>query len=194
MDKKTDVRQKLMHRVIALFNREQLDFLDKLSKDALFTTGRKLPRTKILLAMIDVLQTLNIDAKDIKTAQEFKERILEALKQQPVGRRFIRLDMSVDIDYRALESLKDHIKSYTKNVSEKGIMISLSKRLEPNTLLEIAIKFPGDERPICGIGKIVWIKKNPRGSDFDAGIDITYVRNEDKERFVKYLTNKEAIK
>jgi len=193
MDKKTDIRQRLMHRVIALFNREQLDFLDKLSKDALFTTGRKLPRTKMLSAMIEVLRTLNIDAKDIKTTQEFKDRILEALREQPERRRFIRLNMSAGVDYRRLESLKDHIKSYTKNVSKKGIMISLSEELEPNTLLEIVIKFPDDTKPICGIGKIIWIKKNPNNKDFDAGIDLTYIRDEDKERFMKYL-KQEAIK
>jgi len=193
MDKKTDTRQRPMHRVIALFDREQLDFLDKLSKDALFTTGKKLPRTKILSAMINVLQTLNIDARDMKTSQELKERILKALSQQPERRRFVRLSISAGVQYRVLESLKDHIKSYTKNVSEKGIMISLSKRLELNTSLEIAIKFEGDARPICGIGRIIWIKKNPHSKDFDAGIDITYIRDEDKVRFMKYL-KQESIK
>ena len=162
--------------------------------------------------MIEALRTLAIDGKGIKTAQELKERILEALRQQPEKsmltteqilparpegtsnnnerkerRRFVRLDMSAGVNYRVLESLRDHIKSYTKNVSEKGIMISLSERLEPNTLLEINIKFPDDTKPICGIGKIVWIKRNPHSKDFDAGIDITYIRNEDKARFVKYL-------
>ena len=41
------------HRVITALGREEMDFLDKIGKDALFTTGHKLSYNEILRALID---------------------------------------------------------------------------------------------------------------------------------------------
>ena len=67
------------HRVIASMNREQVDFLDKIGKDALFSSGNKLSRTQILAAMVNVLQRLNLSGDGVRTAQQFEQRILEAI-------------------------------------------------------------------------------------------------------------------
>ena len=66
-------------RVVTFLHRKEIDFLDKLGKDALFSNGIKIPRTKIIQAMIDILSRTNVDVKGIKTEQELKERILEAM-------------------------------------------------------------------------------------------------------------------
>lgn len=100
-------------------------------------------------------------------------------------RRFVRFDKSIDVHYRILESLDEHMPTYTKNLSEKGIRVSLSKRLEPGTFLEIAMRFPGDQKPVWGIGKIAWQKRS--GKTIDAGIDLTYVRLTDRWRYIKHL-------
>ena len=67
------------HRVIASLNREQVDFLDKIGKDALFSAGLKLSRTHILSAMVNVLKRLEVTGEGVKTTEELEQRIIDTL-------------------------------------------------------------------------------------------------------------------
>jgi len=70
--------RQITHRVIALLNREQVDFLDKLGKDALFTTGAKLSRTKIIYAMVNALRSLGVTGDGVRSKEEFEQKIIKA--------------------------------------------------------------------------------------------------------------------
>jgi hypothetical protein len=72
---------RLAHRVIASLNREQVDYLDQLGKDAQFSSGVKLTRTQILSAMVNVLRRLNLTGNGIASAEQFERRILDVLAQ-----------------------------------------------------------------------------------------------------------------
>ena len=65
------------HRVIASLNREQVDILDKIGKDALFSSGVKLSRTEILSAMVNVLTRLNLTGEGIQGAGQFEQRVVD---------------------------------------------------------------------------------------------------------------------
>lgn len=67
------------HRVIASLNREQVDFLDKIGKDALFSAGVKLSRTEILSAMVNALKRFRLSGDGVKNAEEFEEQIVHAI-------------------------------------------------------------------------------------------------------------------
>ena len=67
------------HRVIASLNRAQVDYLDKLGKDAQFSSGLKLSRTEILAAMVNALKRLNLTGEGITTAEQFEQRIVDAM-------------------------------------------------------------------------------------------------------------------
>ena len=67
------------HRVIASLNREQVDYLDKIGKDAQFSSGSKLSRTQILAAMVNVLKRLNLTGEGVETAEQFEQRIIDAM-------------------------------------------------------------------------------------------------------------------
>ncbi len=69
------------HRVIAALNRDQLDFLDRLGKDALFSAGVKLSRTEILSAMVNVLRRLELTGEGLTSSHELEFRIVEAMQQ-----------------------------------------------------------------------------------------------------------------
>ena len=69
------------HRVIASLNREQVDYLDKIGKDAQFSSGIKLSRTQLLAAMVNALKRLNLTGEGIATAKQFEQRIVDAMKQ-----------------------------------------------------------------------------------------------------------------
>jgi hypothetical protein len=67
------------HRVIASLNREQVDFLDKIGKDAQFSSGVKLSRTQILAAMVNALKRLNLTGEGVQTVSQFEQRIVDAM-------------------------------------------------------------------------------------------------------------------
>jgi len=62
-------------RVISLLTRKQVDFLDKIGKDALFSKSTKLSRTKIISALIDLMLELGIDGVGVSSVEKLKERI-----------------------------------------------------------------------------------------------------------------------
>ena len=67
------------HRVIASLNRDQVDFLDKIGKDALFSCGVKLSRTHILAAMVNAMRRLELTGEGVRTAAQFEERIVATI-------------------------------------------------------------------------------------------------------------------
>ena len=69
------------HRVIAALNRDQVDFLDRLGKDALFSAGVKLSRTEILSAMVNVLSRLQLTGEGVASGDQLELRIIEAMRQ-----------------------------------------------------------------------------------------------------------------
>ena len=75
------------HRVIASLNREQVDYLDKLGKDAQFSSGIKLSRTQILAAMVNALKRLNLTGEGVTTAEQFEQRIIDAMMSKARGGR-----------------------------------------------------------------------------------------------------------
>ena len=105
-------------------------------------------------------------------------------------RRFVRFNMGISLYYRVLESLKGHISSYTADVSEKGIRILIPEPFELYTYLELAISLPNEYEPILGIGRIIWLKK--KGSAFEAGVELTYIKERDKDRFNKLMQELEG--
>ena len=72
-------------RVVAFLSREQIDFVDKGGKDALFSTGKKLSRTDIIRTMVETMRKLNISGTDIRTTDELEKRMLDVAKKALVG-------------------------------------------------------------------------------------------------------------
>ena len=68
-------------RTVTFLTREQIDFLDRLGKDALFYKGSKLSRAHILAEMVDLLMQLGIDAKniDLTNGNHLAGEILKAM-------------------------------------------------------------------------------------------------------------------
>ena len=75
------------HRVIACLNRQQVDYLDKIGKDAQFSCGLKLSRTQILAAMVNALKRLNLTGEGVTTAEQFEQRIVDAMMHKARGGR-----------------------------------------------------------------------------------------------------------
>lgn len=68
-------------RVVTFLNRDEVDFLDKMGKDALFSSGAKLSRAKLIAWLVDILQGLNISGENLKTEKDLETKIMEVVKE-----------------------------------------------------------------------------------------------------------------
>jgi hypothetical protein len=66
-------------RVVTFLNRDEVDFLDKLGKDALFTSGSKLSRAKLIAWLVDFLKGLNVTGDNLRSEEDLEHRVMEAL-------------------------------------------------------------------------------------------------------------------
>ena len=73
------------HRVITTLGRPEIDFLDKLGKDALFSTGHKLTYNDILRGLIDFAMEMGISGEGIDSGEHLKKKIQEYLGKQHEG-------------------------------------------------------------------------------------------------------------
>jgi len=71
--------RKQVHRVVTFLDRIQVDYLDKLGKDALFSMGVKFPRTRVISALIDLLRKVNLSGEGLRTDRDLEERLLHKL-------------------------------------------------------------------------------------------------------------------
>ena len=63
------------HRVITMLQRQEMDFLDKLGKDALFSTGHKLSYNEILKGLIDFAMEHNVSGQGMDSMQKLKQQL-----------------------------------------------------------------------------------------------------------------------
>lgn len=68
-------------KAVAFLTREQIDFIDKLSKDALFSTGRRLSRSAIIQAMVEAFRKLDFAGSGVKSAEELEKKMLDVAKE-----------------------------------------------------------------------------------------------------------------
>jgi len=85
---------KQVGRVVAFLTREQIDFIDKIGKDALFSTGKKLSRTEIIQAMVETMRKLDISGTGIHSIDELEKRMLDLAKKSLV-------DMAINMNAEA---------------------------------------------------------------------------------------------
>lgn len=74
-------RQITAHRVITMLGREEIDFLDKMGKDALFSTGHKLSYNEILRGLIDFAMEAGISGDNIDSPGSLKLRLKEYISR-----------------------------------------------------------------------------------------------------------------
>ena len=72
-------------RVVTFLNREEVDFLDKLGKDALFTTGTKLSRARLIAWLVDFMEELKINGEGIKSEQDLEKKLKAAIPPATEG-------------------------------------------------------------------------------------------------------------
>ena len=62
-------------------SRPQIEFLERLSRECLFSGGRKFSRTALIRCLFGAVKGLKIDASAVKSEKELKQRILKAFSR-----------------------------------------------------------------------------------------------------------------
>ena len=73
------------HRVVTMLDRYEMEFLDRLGKDALFSTGHKLSYNEILKGLIDFAMELDISAEKVDSIVALKKRLIEKSTRNSAG-------------------------------------------------------------------------------------------------------------
>lgn len=72
-------KKEFRHRVVTFLTREELEFMDKLNKDAMFSTGKHISRAQILQDLAELLSRTDMDAKSLKNDADLEQRMMEAI-------------------------------------------------------------------------------------------------------------------
>ena len=68
------------HRVITMLDRDEVEFLDKIGKDSLFSTGHKLSYSQILKGLIDLAMSLGLTGENTGSVDKLENRMLELIR------------------------------------------------------------------------------------------------------------------
>ena len=69
------------HRVVTFLTRHELEFLDKLEKDVMFSTGKYISRSQIIEDLAELLTMTQMSAEGIRNNEELRKKMLEAISK-----------------------------------------------------------------------------------------------------------------
>jgi len=175
-------------RVVVNLTREELEFVDKIGRDALFTTGKRLTNNRIIRAFINVMMTLKIRGDGLYTDEELKNRILVELGVYKEKRGYPRFRKEVTLSWRKASSNDKFEEGSTVDMGEGGFRIELKEDRKVGENFEFSIKDSSEPySPITVFGRITWIKRRDEDGALEAGIKLTRIPDRDRPRFSKLL-------
>jgi hypothetical protein len=92
-------------------------------------------------------------------------------------RRFVRVDTQLLTRCRMNENNALAFEGLTKNISENGVRLVMSERIEVGAVLKLEINMPFDTLPIVAKGRVVWVGKKPESirDEIELGIELIEV-------------------
>lgn len=107
-------------------------------------------------------------------------------------RRYVRLNIPLEVSYTIEGKEATPRKSITKNISPNGVRFTVEGELSAGTVLNVDIKIPTKNEPIPIKAKIIWSKKESeqQGKEiYDAGFEFIQIPEQSKQEFFQYLCN-----
>lgn len=71
------------HKTAVYLTKEQLDHLDRMDRDCLFSTGHRLFVTGVVGMMLEILVRLQFSTVGISSSDKFYDRLLEEWRKNP---------------------------------------------------------------------------------------------------------------
>ena len=108
-------------------------------------------------------------------------------------RRYVRLNIPLEVSYTIQGKEGKEYKAITKNISPNGARFSIEEELPKGAILNIGIKIPTRPDFIPIKARVVWSKKEVELEQekdiYDAGFEFIQISEEDKSIFFQYLCN-----
>lgn|SRR3989338_3186698 len=106
-------------------------------------------------------------------------------------RKFIRLNISVDVDYYVISNEQDKHPTHSVNISTGGICIIAHEKLDVGTLLKLVITIPEIPPTVHATGRVAWVKSftiaTEEKTKYDVGIEFTEISEEDRKKVKRYV-------
>ena len=178
-------------KVVAYLSRKEMDFLERLGKEAIFSTGHRVSREDIISALIESAMELKLSAKGIKTKEELVAKLVELFGARAEKRRYPRLNTNLIAGFRRIDSMEEYARGLTEDVSIGGFKVDMEcpdPSFSVDRAMEITIIDPRqDEPPVKAFGKIAWMKEKEDGLACEIGVKLTYMHKEDRKRYMRYM-------
>ena len=158
--------------------------------DALTAYDRPYKKAMPLEKALSIIQSETGEAFDPEVVRAFVEKKCYLIEQ----REFNRISPDVAIEYRVLmeeEALKEednYEKDAVSTMSGSGLSIKTRKFVPPGKLMEMKIILP--DTTIEVMGKVVRVKRDELGMQYDMGIAFIGLPEDVKKRISEYLDMK----
>ncbi|HUW23972.1 MAG TPA: PilZ domain-containing protein [bacterium] len=108
-------------------------------------------------------------------------------------RKFLRIRADFGIKYKIKDSHSPPKKAVSVNISEGGIMIKVSEKLDIRTILELKITLPSPHVTISSLGQVIYVLDNywDEYPPYRYGVEFLELKKKDREVIRKFVN--EAI-
>ncbi|NQT90327.1 MAG: PilZ domain-containing protein [Candidatus Omnitrophica bacterium] len=110
-------------------------------------------------------------------------------------RRFPRVGARVPLQFKDIQrTIETYSGTLTKDISTGGVRFTSNEFLSIFTRLLVEASVPSFSRPIKAISKVAWIRKIPRSSQYDVGVQFMDMTEEDKKQLGSFISKSPAPK
>ncbi|MBN1871031.1 MAG: PilZ domain-containing protein [Candidatus Omnitrophica bacterium] len=175
-------------RVIALLTRDEMEYLDKIGMDSLFSTGSRLSRIEIMSALVDAAKRLGITGKGAKDKYELLEKIIHITTSQTERREFPRFKKGISVTLKKADAPENEKRGFTQDISLGGFSMQLAAGDDYKVGDVIGVELSDSKKsfgPMRAVGRVVWKREFSNNSEI--GVMFTHIENADNDKFCKYL-------
>jgi c-di-GMP-binding flagellar brake protein YcgR len=106
-------------------------------------------------------------------------------------RKYVRLNVPLEVKYSVEGKAHPAGKSITKNISPSGTRFAIEEQLAKGTIINLEVKIPLQTEPILLKSRVVWSKKDSveGPKPYDVGLEFVQIPEESKSIFFQYLCN-----
>lgn len=110
-------------------------------------------------------------------------------------RQHTRINARVPLQFKDIQRpIETYSGTLTKDISEGGARFISSDFLSLFTRLLVEVSLPSFSRPVKAISKVAWIQKQPRGSQYNIGLQFLDMTEEDKKHLAAFISKSPGLK
>lgn len=106
-------------------------------------------------------------------------------------RKFIRLDINVEIRYSLMKQTPAKLTTSSRNISAGGIRMLADEKLNKGDILKLEILLSKELPIVDAVGRVCWVKSfsvaTEQNMRYDIGVEFIEIKEEDRKQINKYV-------